>query len=520
MEPSCKRPRLTGPVESKLFTANDSDGNSDLCDEENNFLYAEKDWIEGGNDIGAIPDPDNELDQIRARLDDKLKSKFEAIFEKYGRDFTGIGDEIDLRTGEIVVDNGHLLKMEDERDAGTPNHSLLEAFTQEPERRLGSNETEDDDESDGMDNSYVAPEDMEEDDMIFFQDSGAAVRNPATPPPQPSLDSFSQQQADLNPIDPQAQHPYPSESQIMAQFGQRLGPHIARYVSQQRVQDDSNIEPAWRTPGLPLATPGKRPILKSILINPDIDRSPSPKGSSVWAPSMPRGRRRRDGADVAAVFKGETIVRDRKWYSSGFVSTTVTKKTTERAEPSQSRRTMSVPLKKKEKSTEPMVAFSQRNRANSAWANTSYKTAIVSDSERESSDGASISYYDTRHSQSDPEINRDYRRRNQSDHKNLSEHRIPVVSSESSHLKHELKRDRAPKVAFTQADDDAIIEWIEEAQRLGFSLWSENHWKMLAEKVSYHISSLYKFPNEACRIHDIRIGPGKTGTAGVCGRED
>jgi hypothetical protein len=42
----------------------------------------------------------------RQKLDNKLKSTFEAIFEKYGKDFTGVGDEIDLRTGEIIVDNG------------------------------------------------------------------------------------------------------------------------------------------------------------------------------------------------------------------------------------------------------------------------------------------------------------------------------------------------------------------------------------------------------------------------------
>lgn len=43
-------------------------------------------------------------------------SRFEAalnnIFKKYGKDFTGDADEIDLRTGEVVVDNGHLRSLE------------------------------------------------------------------------------------------------------------------------------------------------------------------------------------------------------------------------------------------------------------------------------------------------------------------------------------------------------------------------------------------------------------------------
>jgi hypothetical protein len=46
----------------------------------------------------------------------KLKSKFESIFEKYGKDFEGQGDEIDLVTGQIVVNNGHLLTIRNEGD--------------------------------------------------------------------------------------------------------------------------------------------------------------------------------------------------------------------------------------------------------------------------------------------------------------------------------------------------------------------------------------------------------------------
>ncbi|CRK11036.1 hypothetical protein BN1723_009243 [Verticillium longisporum] len=56
-------------------------------------------------------DPGLQLAESRAFAAYKLKSTFEHIFEKYERDFTGIGDEIDLRTGEIVVDNGHIQRL-------------------------------------------------------------------------------------------------------------------------------------------------------------------------------------------------------------------------------------------------------------------------------------------------------------------------------------------------------------------------------------------------------------------------
>ena len=60
--------------------------------------------------------PTRDHRSARRRLQKKFKSKLESIFEKYSQDFTDIGDEIDLATGEVVVDNGHLLSMENETD--------------------------------------------------------------------------------------------------------------------------------------------------------------------------------------------------------------------------------------------------------------------------------------------------------------------------------------------------------------------------------------------------------------------
>ena len=71
----------------------------------------------------------------RAQNDLRLKSIFESIFDKYGKDFDGIGDEIDLETGEIVVNNGHLQGMTNERDTGDPQYSS---------KRLGDPNNEDD----------------------------------------------------------------------------------------------------------------------------------------------------------------------------------------------------------------------------------------------------------------------------------------------------------------------------------------------------------------------------------------
>jgi len=64
-------------------------------------------------EVNAIRDPGYQLQNSRAVAAFKLKSAFERIFEKYEKDFTGVGDEIDLRTGKVVVDNGHLQSLKD-----------------------------------------------------------------------------------------------------------------------------------------------------------------------------------------------------------------------------------------------------------------------------------------------------------------------------------------------------------------------------------------------------------------------
>ncbi|KAE8351408.1 centromere protein Scm3-domain-containing protein [Aspergillus coremiiformis] len=78
--------------------------------------------------------PNDESDSIdlqtaRAQNDQRLKSIFEGIFERYGKDFTDVGDEIDLQTGRIVVNNGHIQRMEDEGDTGERGAWLFDTET-------------------------------------------------------------------------------------------------------------------------------------------------------------------------------------------------------------------------------------------------------------------------------------------------------------------------------------------------------------------------------------------------------
>jgi hypothetical protein len=130
--------------------------------------------------------PDEKLSRARWRNDLSLKSRFEAIFEKYAHDFTGIGDEIEVATGTVVVNNGHLEAMEDEGDTGTAVHpsetplkqsgninggSLLRAMTVAPEDQgLPFEDVNDDD-------IVTSIEAMAENAALYSDDDDVESRN-------------------------------------------------------------------------------------------------------------------------------------------------------------------------------------------------------------------------------------------------------------------------------------------------------------------------------------------------------
>ncbi|OBT42128.1 hypothetical protein VE00_08326 [Pseudogymnoascus sp. WSF 3629] len=214
-------------------------------------------------------------------------------------------------------------KLIDEMDAEeTTNNAISPAFTQEPELGREAGTDEDENEYDGdTSNLNTIDENESDDDDILYQSSGVIPANSMAPPPRPPLYKPCQQKPQSKfhtPKPVQSQRlsssgaAYPSEPDILAQFGQELGPRIAEYVSRQKSVDEGSIDPKWRTPALPAATAGKRPILKSIILQPDTERSPSPNGNSLWATEKkPRRRRHQaDKKDEGPSGESETVVRD------------------------------------------------------------------------------------------------------------------------------------------------------------------------------------------------------------------
>ncbi|KAF4625269.1 hypothetical protein G7Y89_g12903 [Cudoniella acicularis] len=322
MEPFPKRQRLYAPIRSGFPHGFGSEHEyyeapeSELEDYEDEEDDDEEEEEEEGEEGESIPDPNAEFEQRRALLDYKLKSTFEAIFEKYGKDFDGIGDEIDLATGEIIVNNGHLVEMQDERDTGDghrPQHDLEEDIL-DSEEGLSNSAIDDDimdeedygEEQDDLEDA-LSEDDMMEDDIILrgFAQASQFLQPEINSPPmhvpplfQEDLRQPSMRSHIHNPN-------LPSQSEIIAQFGSQLGPQIIKYVAQQQ-QDDSNVEPAWRIPDIPTVAPRKRLLLNPVIIHPDVSRSPSPgAGPSLWAPTR-RRRRKTMGTTTKVRLSGDS----------------------------------------------------------------------------------------------------------------------------------------------------------------------------------------------------------------------
>lgn len=167
-----------------------------------NVRYEDDDEV-SGDEYYEEDAPEADL-QARQKLDNKLKSTFEAIFEKYGKDFSG----------EIIVDNGHVAEMHTETDPwGGRGRGMLGPFTEEPEHALvpqGDLKVFDDtdDAHEDKDTGYhvrgrqmlraftqepelggeykklnVIDEEESDDDDILYQNSGLIPAKSMPPPP-------------------------------------------------------------------------------------------------------------------------------------------------------------------------------------------------------------------------------------------------------------------------------------------------------------------------------------------------
>ncbi|KAJ5371856.1 Centromere protein Scm3 N-terminal [Penicillium concentricum] len=235
-----------------------------------------------------------DLPAARAQNDSRLKSLFEGIFAKYSQDFTGVGDEIDLQTGDIVVDNGHLLGMRAEDDAGDHPRSWL---SQAELDRSEDPDADDDNNTRG------------EEDEFFSMASSPGGRSPDAPREEsPS----KQLQTDMDTsLDFVFTFKASGTAGLSPTTKEEHASHPTNTIPASKPQD-----PIWAVPDLPpsFSTPTTETRKSNVGFSPPV-RSSSPPGSgSVWAVRKPR-RPRTETKPKATPSKRRPAAK-RKYHSS------------------------------------------------------------------------------------------------------------------------------------------------------------------------------------------------------------
>ena len=272
--------------------------------------------------VSSYKDSNLEIHELRARNDLKLKSTFESIFEKYSQDFHGVGDEIDLETGEIVVNNGHLRGMRDEIDVG---YDIDDTEADELANDLLSDVGQEDLSVDYMEKSLNL--------RYEEQEQHTTIASPEAP--HSIMEDVDSLMGDIQDDDLLPSKKNITRAVIDQQFNSELGilrrapgsigahahllpPNITssgsprsnghRVVSQSCISNtdpyDSVVEPAWRAPPLPITSlgSGTRAVSASLPFKEDIRRQRplSPARRSLWAPEKTPGWRRKDSRRISS----------------------------------------------------------------------------------------------------------------------------------------------------------------------------------------------------------------------------
>ena len=225
-----------------------------------------------------------ELYEKRARNDLHLKSRFEAIFEKYGRDFSDVGDEINFQTGEVVVDKGHLKSMAHEQDVGggsnSSDQSVLEHST--ANGNLGSSSVYGDTIQSSFGSSVrstaksIANSDIEVEEVLSVSTTSDPER------------SSSGQHEGLS-----RGHPRSLASVKTPLRNINIDSVLNRLNNRPVEVYESPIEPAWQAPPLPIDKQSqvqRSSLTKNLDEERERERSESPNTGSLWA-LQSRGRR-------------------------------------------------------------------------------------------------------------------------------------------------------------------------------------------------------------------------------------
>lgn len=246
---------------------------------------------------------DAQLDYDRRRKRDKLKDRFEHIFAKYGKDFDGIGDEIDLENGIIVVDNGHLRGMAHEVDAG--DEDVAEKPDQQDER-LDETQAESEEGAGNDDSDW---NELENGPWAGYEESASGSTTPA--PPENILDQLPSLRDSVLALQIQQKQEGGIDQNAIDALGMSIAKQLADLMGQPdnpkpKRKRHADPEDRWAYPDIPQPAPEKR-RRRSLSPLPDL-AGPSPGRKSLWAPLRVPKERKRKATTQDAVQAEEVIV--------------------------------------------------------------------------------------------------------------------------------------------------------------------------------------------------------------------
>ncbi|KAF2201468.1 hypothetical protein GQ43DRAFT_480721 [Delitschia confertaspora ATCC 74209] len=229
----------------------------------------------------------------------RLKSNWEALFAKYGDENMDQGDEVDLITGQVVVDRGHLRSLQDEGDSGDAGQFL---------RHMADEMLEDEDEIDELapSNTSEASEEpiytSQEEEPQQGQTGTRALQAPQVNDLPPIAPQIREQTELINPahitmeiarmaqpLAPQQPDSAAFEALGKAIWGQ-LSVFMGRYggVTPGTAPIAAPVTaPEWAAPPLPESASRSQPIAYSSPLGAMAERRKSPR-RSIWAPEKRR----------------------------------------------------------------------------------------------------------------------------------------------------------------------------------------------------------------------------------------
>ena len=241
---------------------------------------------------GAEHDYDPQLDHDRRKQKAKLKSRFEHIFAKYGRDFEGIGDEIDMASGVIIVDNGHLRKMQHEVDTGNEDA---------PATVPPDNEEQDDDAVDPQLAESDADVGEEGYDSTASDDASDSVSDTGrdTPETQPDeiLDQMPSLRESVLDLQSRQRHGEGINQDTIDALGMSIAKQLTDLMARQQKKvskrkRNESTDDRWGVSDAPIPPVEKR---SRRSLTPSLDWGElSPGRKSLWAPlKMPRRQKKK-----------------------------------------------------------------------------------------------------------------------------------------------------------------------------------------------------------------------------------